>query len=230
MGTYCDSEDVRAYVQRVDAYTTSSVPSTADLERIIQGVEDEIDAKTDHAWRERRVVESYYTVRWERTFRLGLPAAYVDLDHIQVRPLTNPQDKLEVFNGSAYVDWLDPTEGKVHGRTDDYFLLERPGTLYILRGISHLRSFPDGIRVTFRYGELEVPGDVHQLAVQMAAIEILSTAHDEIAMEGGLGPSVAQPVSQTITRLQAKVDQAFRDIRMRTPDPLPYISGGPRWG
>jgi len=140
MGTYCDPEDVADFLQITGGFSSTTNPTSDTVERVIESIEDIIDARTKHAWRERRIVDEYKAPRWDTAFRLALPVPYVDLDHWQVFPLaTASGDKLEVFDGSSYVEWL--AGGKVHGRTADYFLEERRGRLLFPRGFPFIRRY-----------------------------------------------------------------------------------------
>ncbi len=231
MGTYCDPDDVQAYLQTTATFDDSSTPTRADVERVINGVEDEIDDRTGHAWRPRRNVLEYHSARLDRRFRWSaLPVAYVQLEHWNIMELTSPQNVLEVWNASAWVDWLEPALGKTEGRDADYFLLARQGRVYFMRGFPWYRLFPDGVRVTYNYGETEVWGDVHQLAVKMAAAEIMRTDTQRVVAGGGLAPPEGQAISQTIAQLDTQIEKKLTDKDwLRTPRALPYISGGPRW-
>ncbi|MEE9198077.1 MAG: hypothetical protein V3U45_08015 [bacterium] len=229
MGTYCDPDDVAAFLQ-TPAFTTTGQPTSDDVELLINGVEARIDDETGHAWRARRNIQEYSTARIDRRFRwTALPAGYVQLEHWAIRPLVSPPDVLEVWNGSVWTDWL--TGGQVEGRGADYFLLARQGRIYFLRGFSFWRLWPDGVRVTYRYGETEVWGDVHQLAVKAAAAEVLRTSSDRVVAAGGLNPPEGQSVQEMIAQIDKEVEKKLADPNwLRTPRALPYITGGPRWG
>ncbi len=234
MGTYVDHDDVRAFLQRSDAFSSTTTPSAATVEQIIEGVEDDIDDQTGHAWRPRRPPgREIHDVQIDYAWRIGWVVPYIQLDHWQIHPLdTDKGDILEVLEGATtYVDWLATGSGKTEGRAADYFLEERMGRIYLARSFPLFRSFSKSIRVMYRYGEHDVWGDVHRLAVWMAAIEILTLSHDEEIAGGGLQPPEGQPVSSAIDQLQAKIDKRLGSTHwLRNPRPRFRISGGPRRG
>ncbi len=228
MGSYCDFDDVSALLQCPD-FTDSSTPTAAEVELLINGVEARIDDETGHAWRPRRNIQEYHTARLSRRYRwTALPVAYIQLEHWAIRTLADPPDVLEVWNGSAWVDWIAT---RTEGRDADYFLVGRQGRLYFMRGFSWWRLFPDGVRVTYRYGETEVWGDVHQLAVKATAAEVARTDTGRVVAGGGLNPVEGQSVSELIAQIDAEVTAKLKDRTwLRTPRALPRISGGPRRG
>ena len=229
MGTYCDPDDISAYLQ-APTFTSADAPTAAEVETLINGVEARIDDETHHAWRVRRNIQEYHTARLSRRYRwTALPVAYIQLEHWAIRTLTDPPDILEVWDGSSYVDWI--TGGFTEGRNADYFLVGRQGRIYFMRSFAWWRLFPDGVRVTYRYGETEVWGDVHQLAVKATAAEVLRTSSDRVIAAGGLNPPEGQSVSDMIRQLDEEVDKKLKDRTwLRTPRAPARITGGPRWG
>lgn len=228
MGVYCDHDDVTGFLQSSDAFSATSTPAAADVERIIQSIEDEIDDATKHAWRVRRQVSEYGKMRWDNRFRISRPAAFVELEHWSIRTLARANfDKLEVFTGTSYIDWLDPAENRVEARNGDYFLVARTGRIYLLRGIP-FRDYSYGVRTTYRYGDVDVWGSVHKLAVRMAALELMNLGHDDYIAGGGLNPQEGQPVSQAIDKLQKEVDKKLANTDwVRVPRRKWRLSGGP---
>ncbi len=228
MGTYCDPDDVSAFLQCPE-FNATDRPTVDDVELLINGVEARIDDETGHAWRARRNVQEYHTPRLSRRYRwTALPVAYVQLEHWAIRTLTVPPDVLEVWTGSAWVEWIST---RTEGRHQDYFLVGRQGRIYFMRGFTWWRLWPDGVRVTYRYGETEVWGDVHQLAVKATAAEVLRTSSDRVIAAGGLNPPEGQSVQEMIRQMDKEIERKLKDRAwLRTPRALPRISGGPRRG
>ena len=192
-------------------------------------MEARIDDETGHAWRPRRNIQEYHTARLSRRYRwTALPVAFVQLEHWAIRTLTNPPDILEVWNGSAYIEWISTF---TEGRDQDYFLTPRDGRIYFMRGFNWWRLFPDGVRVTYRYGETDIWGDLHQLAVKATAAEVARTSSTRVIASGGLNPPEGQSVSELIAQIDKEVDAKLKDRTwLRTPRAAPRISGGPRRG
>lgn len=222
------------YLQTTAGYTSTSTPPAAAVEAIIEGVEDDIDDEMGHSWRVRRTAgREWHDIQLDYQWRIGWPVPYVQLDHWQlITPLLRTEfDVLEVMEGTGYVDWLDPAQSKVEGRALDYFIEERQGRIYFPRSFPIFRSYSKAVRVTYRYGEAEVTGTIHRLAVWMSAIEMLRTDHQRVVAGGGLNPVEGQSVSETIAQIQVQVDKKFNDKRwLRSPRPNFRISGGTRKG
>lgn len=229
MGTYCDPEDVQGYLQTDTAWSTTTNPTRADVERLIEAVESEIDDRTAHSWRPRRVAEEYHTAKFSTVWRIGRPAPYVELEHWLIKALSNSAgDRLEVWDGSNYIDWLDPAEGKTHGRISDFFLQARKGYIFFPIGFPVAFRFNDGVRVTYRYGDVDVLGTVHQLAVMMTAEHIVRSDHRILVAAGG--PQGPETTSQAdvARQLRKEIDKTFADTSwIRSPRNRFRISGGP---
>lgn len=210
MGVYTDPKAIQELIQSRTSFA-GSMPTGAFVERIIEGVEDAIDNNYNYAWRDRKVTDEYYTSRWDQSFRLLVDTPYVDLKKFWVKPLSSAKgDKLEIWNGSAYVDWL--VGGKQHGRNADYFLQEKPGRLYFMRGYPWLVTYRDGVRMTFRYGDPDIPGHVHMLATQMAMVEIIRTSPGLFIADGGpAGPTQKQTQNQIVTQLDKAIAEKLAD-------------------
>ncbi len=231
MGVYADHDDVSAYLQ-VPAWTTSSTPSSSWVETLLEAAEEKIDDAVGHAWgtRYRRSVDEVHRVRRSRSYRVGLPAAYVDLERWEIAILDNAKgDKLEVWNGSAYVDYVDSANGFTHGPAADYFLQGREGRVWILTGIALRRTYPHGVRATYRYGATEVAGTVHDLAVKMAAVEVLGRSLNVIS-SAGHPPGDVPDTNALIATLKKEIKETLSNTSwLRTPRQRPYIVGGPHW-
>lgn len=162
--TYCTADDVARLLQ-TEPFGTTTTPTTAQVEKIINRKEDRIDQKLNHGWREKTskllfISPSFIDLRNGVRF---------DLPNYAIKTLTNGTDTLEVWDGNNYIDFLaDRTEG----RDNDYWLDEELGVLYIRRDVQ--TSAKKAIRIQFRYGETTVSGDIEDLCVLLAAKDVLT--------------------------------------------------------
>ncbi len=235
MGTYADFEDVVDYLQSSTGLTSATVPSSETLERLISAVEDEIDDATGHAWRIRRRKDEYQRMGRVDARVVGHFARMVELRHWAIRTLdTAKGDKLEVWDGSSWVDWVASGSGKTEGRGDDYFLQARQGLIYFIKGFPGI-SYADGVRITYRYGEVDIRATVHQLAVEMTAVKVMRTSHNLVVAQGGVSPAEGQPVSTTTAQLDEEHRRKLADPRWlqspkRSGVTSPGRIGRGRWG
>jgi hypothetical protein len=229
MGAYTAADDISGYLQLTTPFSATTPLTNQLVESIINAVEDEIDNETYHAWRPRFVVDEYATVRYDTTMRLGRPVPYMECKHWMVRPLdTLKGDKLEVWTGATYLDWLSPANGKVAGRSADYFLEERPGKIFFMQSFPIVYRFSEGVRVSYHYGEYDVWGEVHLLATMMAAAQLLRTSPSILVANGGpQGPFMQKP-SEAIAQIDAYVEKKLTDTSwIRSERRRFRISGGP---
>lgn len=190
MGTYCTVEDVADFL-RVDISDTT-VPNKKQVEKIIQRKEDEIDRRTGHAWRERKAKTEVHDLPIIYEFGWGTP---LFLRHRSIRTKENggfdstQGDKIEVFSGATsgagaggaqYTDITDSPPGI-------YELEPEYGRLY-MRGFIFTVMRKNRIRITYRYGEDEVPQDITDICIKMTAMELMTTSfRADVLPIGGSG-------------------------------------------
>lgn len=147
-------------------------PSKEEVERIILRKCDQIDRSTGHAWRERRVVDEMRDIDGPYYWNSGVP---VPLRHREViTPLDSAKgDKLEVWEGEEYRDWIAETE-YTEGRGGDYWVHVEAGILYIYRRPLYINRL--NLRISYRYGsdaQYGVPGDIEEVAAKLTAAELI---------------------------------------------------------
>lgn len=102
-------------------------------------------------------------------------------------------DGIEVWSGGSYLNWVI---SKTNGRNGDFWLDTQAGTLYF-------RTNPwltgrHSVRVTYRYGESVVPGDIEQACTMMAACDVIRQEGLRALNPGGEGLQVMNP-NQLVT-------------------------------
>ena len=181
--TYCTVGDV-ADLLRIPINATTS-PNKAQVEKIINRKEDELDRRMGHAWRSKKITRELHDLPLLYTFGWGTP---LFLQHRNLYDFDAAEgDKIEIWSGSSS-NWTD-----ILGSGQWY-------DANYERGIVHLRGFifsilrKNRVRVTYRYGgegfggDTVIPGDIEDCIIKMTAIELVNTSlrMDRLPM-GGTG-------------------------------------------
>jgi len=176
--TYTTPERVVAMLRLIDKsgirlqLSETSEPARSEVEVWINEAEDYIDEHTHHAWRPTVVTNEThdYHMRWDG---FGDIEHAVTLRNRAVLTFSHTTDKIELWNGSAWKDILDPANGCTEARDKDYWVDYQLGIIYLVaqrplmgRGM---------VRVTYRYGEPVVPGDIKRAAELFAGIQYLQS-------------------------------------------------------
>ncbi len=180
----------------------TTVPPVDEVRDMIDDMEAKFEAMTHHAWRAITVTEEFH----HRDFRKASfwPGMQIGLHHRKVRAFVSGTDKIEIWNGSSWVDWVAT---RTEGRGNDFWLDYTNGILFV-RGIYFWHT-TSAIRVTYRYGEATVPADVRSCIAMMVARELLATdvATGNLPGEsGGAYPSA----SERITDLRYRVEEIVK--------------------
>jgi len=189
--------------------TDSTNPTIEQVVELINKAEDEIDYRTNHAWRERysgtdsgldhTANYEYHDIVFPYENKTGR-AVY--LKHRKVKSLNSSEgDALSVWDGSEWVDWLsDYTEG----RDEDYWLDYEQGILYLKtrysKGIKKLR-------IKYRFGESSVNRLVEDVATKMVAKNLLLFgSRVAIVPEGSAGLKYQQRIDILQKDIDTKLD------------------------
>lgn len=198
--TYCSVQDVADFL-RVDISDTTT-PNITQVEKLINRKEDEIDRRTGHAWRERTATTEVHDLPIIYEFGWGTP---IFLRHRNIRTGSSGElqsgsgDKLEVFSGAsdgvgsgaaAYTDITDTPVGV-------YELEPEYGRIY-MRGFIFTVMRKNRIRITYRYGDTTVPGDIEEACIKLTAIELLTTSFraDNLPVGGSGGWSWSDSIAK----------------------------------
>jgi len=162
---YCSVKDVSDFLRTT--INATSYPNDEQVANIINRKEDEIDRRTGHAWRTVAVTEIYnlpliYTYGW------GEP---IFLRHRTIKDLdANSGDSISVWDGQTY------SPITLNGNFNGTYNLETIYGRLFLRGylFTILRDYR--VKITYRFGETVVPGDIKDVCIKMVAIDLLTTS------------------------------------------------------
>lgn len=188
--TYCSPEDVARIMQlytndgAVKSFRGDTQPSREDVIISIQRAEEFIDRYTHHSWKTTTVTDEYYDFRPPREWgpyerRTDERALY--LRHRKIKTFTSGTDKLEVWDGSTWVEYI---ANKTEGRSEDYYVDYNKGVIYFQN------SYPvysrNAVRMTYRYGEDTVAAPIRDACAMLTAAEIAVNNDNMVVLpEGG---------------------------------------------
>ena len=161
-------------------FSASTDPTLLEVENFILEAEDEIDRATNHAWRAANITNEYHNLSglYTGAYRQELP---VKLNHRSVRAMVSGTDKIEYWDGSS---WIDMVATLTEGRANDFWLDYTHGWIFFVNTKPYYAD--RGIRVTYRYGESSVPGDIQNITTLLAAAKIIaSDTYKVVIPEGG---------------------------------------------
>ena len=165
------------------AFTADTDPTLSEVERYIMESMDYIDRRTHHAWRETQVTDEYYDMlSCVRTFRRrDIP---LHLKHRQINTMVSETDKIELWDGGEWKDLILTANGYTEGRGDDYWIDYEQGVIYFVgeRPYYNLK----GVRMSYKYGDSSVPGDIEEAATKQACINILETNDYTVVLPEGV--------------------------------------------
>ena len=197
--TYCTVTDVSDFL-RVPI-TATTTPNIAQVEKLINRKEAEIERRIGHAWTERTITDEIHDLPLIYTFGWGTP---VFLQHRRIKDLDGSAgDKIEIWQGSQ------DTYSNILGNDSWYNIEQTHGKLF-LRGFIFSILRKHRVRVTYRYGDTVVPEDITDTIIKMVSIEIISTSFrmDKLPM-GGSGINI----QTSMTKWQEDIDRTVADRR-----------------
>lgn len=200
MVVYCEADDVRQLLQRRKPFSDTSSPTKDYVDSLIEMREDDINSQTGHSWKEEQIVQRYiqhYTS--EQRF-------YVfDLGNRKIKSLDTAQgDKIEVNINNQWVDYVTD---KTFGKQNDYWINYEMGLLYIRRYTSN----EDDVRVTFRYGEPDVTGNIRKLTMMWVAADILEMYEQSMTLpEDGSVDRI--PLQTKLENLRKRANVILQDV------------------
>ena len=191
--TYCTTYDVADFLRI--PITANTTPNKAQVEKIINRKEAEVDRRTGHAWRSTKVTREVHDLPLLYTFGWGTP---IFLQHRNIYELdASKGDKIEIWQGAS------ATWENILGNEQWYDIEYEYGRLF-LRGFIFSILRKNRCRVTYRYGGEEfagdstVPDDIKDSVIKLTAIDIMNTSFrmDEIPTGGIVSVSEAKRMWQ----------------------------------
>ena len=179
--TYCTTYDVADFLRI--PITANTTPNKAQVEKIINRKEAEVDRRTGHAWRSTKVTREVHDLPLLYTFGWGTP---IFLQHRNIYELdASKGDKIEIWQGAS------ATWENILGNEQWYDIEYEYGRLF-LRGFIFSILRKNRCRVTYRYGGEEfagdstVPDDIKDAVIKLTSIDLMNTSFrmDEIPTGG----------------------------------------------
>ena len=200
--TYCTAGDVADFLRIPITATTS--PNKAQVEKIINRKEDELDRRMGHAWRSKKITRELHDLPLLYTFGWGTP---LFLAHRNLYDFDAAEgDKIEIWEGAAS-NWTN-----ILGNSEWYDANYERGTVH-LRGYIFSILRKNRVRVTYRYGgegfggDTTIPGDIADCIIKMTAIELVNTSlrMDRLPM-GGTGIDLQAVKARWETDIEKCID------------------------
>lgn len=195
--TYCSVADVSDFL-RVPI-TATTTPNKTQVEKLINRKEDEVERRTGHAWKETTISNEVHDLPLIYTFGWGTP---IFLHHRNIKDLSSASgDKIEIWKGGSNA-WED-----ILSNTEWYDVNYQFGKLF-LRGFIFSILRKHRVRVTYRFGDTTVPGDIKDIVIKMVATEIINTSFrmDKLPT-GGSGIDI----QYSLNRWRDDIDKTIHD-------------------
>lgn len=155
-----------------------SMPTLAHVASMIVESEGDLNRDTDHSWKEVTITEELPDIL-DHYHQGGRP---VYLRHMSIKDFTSGTDKIEVWDGSSWTDWVAT---KTEGRADDFWVDYNKGIVF-LNNLTYEPQVRDKVRVTYRYGDDTVPADIKKACEMYTAIKLVTgDDRSNILPEGG---------------------------------------------
>lgn len=209
-----------AYLQRA-AFSGSTTPTSTIVESYINQAESEINRHTGTAWMPITVTNEIHRMDYRPSRNVKQWRPQVTLDYRPIRTLTVSTDKLEVYNGSSWVEWIAT---KTAGRNNDYWVDEANGIIFFEKGYP-IYPFNEGVRLTYRYGYSTVAGWVQELATMMAALRVIEFDRTRMIAAGGSGGAPDKPtLDGSIISLKEQIKDKLDEAKWLTnQDRRPFV-------
>ena len=193
--TYCTSSDVAKLIWRNgdgSDFSATTNPTKSFVEELINAAEDDIDNFTHHAWRSVLVSDEIHDLILDRVNYRRWWGYYgrVHLNHRKIREFISGTHKIEIWDGSDWVDLVLDANGYTEGRDDDYWIDYEKGIIYFVNTYPHVVQ--EAVKVTYAYGDTVVPSDIKLACMRMVGIDLVMQDDRSILLPEG-SDNVRQP-------------------------------------
>tara|TARA_R100000353_G_scaffold172283_1_gene137309 strand:+ start:477 stop:1193 length:717 start_codon:yes stop_codon:yes gene_type:complete len=189
---YCTRNDVSAFLQVAD-FSGSTTPADGDVDGFISMAEERIDQLTDHAWatsRAKTVTEERARIQRVRSNVINTRGR-IQLKHYPILDMAGGTDKLHVWDGSSYVEYIANKTGS-NTVTDpvgkEWWVDGERGIIYLndYSTLNMINSAPSGVAcyVTYRYATATTPADIKQATIYLVASMIAMNDDLNLMQEG----------------------------------------------
>lgn len=186
--TYAKPEDVKRILQR-GGFDQESEITFDEVEKTIERYEYFIDKAVNTSWKENIVENEYHDIptgSYDWSVGRSIKLLYRDIRSI---------DKLEVWNGSSWEDWVEGSQ--TESRNGDYWVDYGGGFLYLkLRYAFHWKQ---AVRVSYTYGKTSVTPDIRDATALLTAAELI-TGDDYTMVASDTGDPVRMTHDNRVSR------------------------------
>ena len=176
--TYCTAAQVASFLN-ISTPDGSSDPTLTEVEGMINENEDYIDMVTGHAWRSVTVTDEIHSME-NYAFNIS-DGVSISLHHRKITAFQSGTDKIEIWDGSQDLDYV---ANKNEGRDKDFWVDLTNGRVFIK---TFPRSLPRffGAKITYRYGESSVPGDIQKACKLLTAKDLVENDDKSLLLPEG---------------------------------------------
>jgi len=169
---YCEPEDVVIYFDRFEDFDSETTIKRDRVKRQIASKSSKIDTYTGHAWRERTMENEQKSLHGTYRWNSGIE---IKLTRRDIRtPLDSEKgDKLEVWRGNEYEDWVASDKYK-EGRDEDYWIEPSTGILHIFRRKTFFSRYRQ-LKLTYRFGKDIIPADITEACAKLVAADLMES-------------------------------------------------------
>lgn len=211
---YCDPSDVSRYFRTLEdeeGFNFDTNPTKEEVKEFCLEASARVDRETGHAWRERQVVEEYHDLQGVYYYWAGTP---IKLLKRGIRePLDSAKgDKMEFWDGNEWTDWVAKNTID-YGRDGDFWVNPTQGFLYVYRRSWWWERYKS-LRVTYRYGENQIPKDIQQATALYTAAALIETdVYGDLLPTGGNDSPSPQEVAKRLEERAEKMLERRKEVR-----------------
>ena len=189
---YCTRNEVAAFLQVAD-FGNTTTPSDSDVDSFITMSMSRVEELTNHAWataRAKVVTNERARIQLVRSNVIN-SRGRIQLEHYPIIGLASGTDALNVWDGSAYTEYVANKTG-TNTVTDsvnkDWWVDTERGIVYInnYATLNMMNSSPQGVDayVTYRYATASTPEDIKLATIYFTAAMIAMNDDLNLMQEG----------------------------------------------